>query len=148
MYASYVKETIEAAAGRWASFTGADIQTLSQIISSLTEAEVTLVSRISIRSKVWLRTEQLIKYVETNSSSSEPHDEVNSLLINLAQKGVVDILGLDNNISTLCGENLNNAWDILLDVLVSDEWKTIYKLLKLPPDLMNRRYGFTSWYNH
>jgi hypothetical protein len=40
----------------------------------------------------------------------------------------------------LWGADLNEAWDILMDVLVSDEWKAIYKMLKLSPDLINKRY--------
>ena len=146
MYASYVKETIEFSVSR-SDFTGPDIKSLSATISSLTEAEITLVSRMAMRSKVWLRSEQLIKYLENTPSSSsssvsseQPNNVVNSLLMDLSRKDVVDILG-SNNISSLWGDDLNEAWDILLDVLVSDEWKSIYKLLKLPSDLMNKRYN-------
>ena len=152
MYASYVKETIDFSVRR-STFTGHDIQTLHQIMSSLTEAELTLVSRMAMRTKVWLRTEQLIKYVDNNSLSSSssssslppselPNNMVNSLLMELSKKEVVDIFDSrsNNNIQMLWGADLNEAWDILMDVLVSDEWKAIYKLLKLSPDLINKRY--------
>jgi hypothetical protein len=60
--------------------------------------------------------------------------------MDLSKKEVVDILG-SNNTSLLWGADLSEAWDLLLDVLVADEWKAIYKLLKLPSDSMNKRYN-------
>lgn len=139
MYASYVKETIEAAADQWGSFTGPDIQSLNQVVTGLNEAEVTLVSRMAMRTKAWLRTEQLTKYVKDSACISNLDMVVNSRLADLSRKDVVDVLE-SNNSSPLWGHDLNDAWDILWDVLMSDEWRAMYKLLKLPLESGSKRY--------